>query len=75
MTSGLCACLLLRSARRSSTRLLFWSGISFVFLTFANILLFVDLVILLQSDLLLLRNLITMAAICALLYGLIWETD
>jgi hypothetical protein len=75
VTSGLCAVLLLRHAANSPSRLLFWSGLSFVCLTIANALLFFDLILFPDKDLLVLRHLITLAAICTLLYGLIWETE
>jgi hypothetical protein len=75
LTSGCCAALLLRGSRRSRTGLLFWSGLAFAVLAIGNVLLFVDLIILPQYDLLLIRNLVTLTAIAMLLYGLIWETE
>lgn len=74
MTSGSCAALLFRRSRTAQSRLLFWSGASFACITIANVLLFVDLILFPQNDLLLLRNLVNLASICLLLYGLIWET-
>jgi len=75
VTSIVCAGLLLRNARRSPTRFLFWSGAGFVFLAIANILLFVDLVVVQSVDLLLIRNLVTLSGIILLLYALIWEAE
>lgn len=75
LTSVVCAALLLRASRRSPSRLLFWSGNSFICLAGANILLFVDLVIVENYDLLVLRNVITLCGITMLLYGLIWEAE
>ena len=75
VTSIVCAGLLLRNARRSPTRFLFWSGAGFVLFAIANILLFVDLVVVQGMDLLLLRNLVTLSGICLLLYALIWEAE
>ena len=52
--------------------LLFWSAVSFLLLTVANMLLFVDLVLLGQSiDLSGYRNGVNFVAISILLYGLI----
>jgi hypothetical protein len=75
LTSICCAALLLRSARRSPTRLLYWSGVSFIFLALANVLLVVDLLIVPDLDLLFLRNFTTFVAVVTLLFGLIWETE
>lgn len=75
VTSVLCAALLFRNAKRSRNRLLFWSGASFICMAVANILLFIDLAMVPQHDLLIVRNVVTLAAICMLLYGLIWETE
>jgi hypothetical protein len=74
-TSGLCAVLLLRASRRSPSRLLFWSGNSFIALAAANILLFVDLVMVPNYDLLILRNIVTLTGVAMLLYGMIWENE
>jgi hypothetical protein len=75
LTSVLCAALLLRASRRTPSRLLFWSGNSFIALAVANIMLFVDLVMVPNHDLLILRNVITLLGIVMLLYGLIWEAE
>jgi hypothetical protein len=75
ITSAGCALLLLRQARQSGGALLFWSGIAFVCFAVANVLLFLDLVVFLQADLKLVRNVVTLAGIGTLLYGLIWETS
>jgi hypothetical protein len=75
VTSVVCAVLLFRASRRSPSRLLFWSGNSFIALAIANILLFVDLVMIPNYDLLILRNVVTLLGITMLLYGLIWEAE
>jgi hypothetical protein len=75
VTSVVCAVLLLRAARRTPNRLLFWSGNSFIALALANILLFVDLIMVPNYDLLLLRNIATFCGEAMLLYGLIWEAE
>jgi hypothetical protein len=67
----LCTILLLKQWRRSRLGLLFWSGICFLTLTLANILLFVDLIIAPTVDLSLYRNSVTMFAILFMLWGLI----
>jgi hypothetical protein len=75
LTSVLCAVLLLRASQRTPNRLLFWSGNSFICLALANILLFVDLVMVPNHDLLIIRNIVTLGGIAMLLYGLIWEAE
>ena len=75
LTSMLCAVLLRRGYRRMQTPLLMWSSLCFVFLAMNNILLVVDLAVLpLEVDLSSYRNLLALAGVATLLYGLIWET-
>lgn len=75
ITAALCAGLLFRNSRNSRTRLLFWSGAAFISFAFGNVLLFVDLAVVPQYDLLMLRTLTTTIGVFMLLYGLIWETE
>jgi hypothetical protein len=68
-----CCVLLLRAYRRVGVRLLFWSSICFGCLALNNLLVAVDLVLLPNVDLFMLRNLSALVGIVTLLYGLIWE--
>ena len=73
-TSVVCAALLLRAYRAQRTTLLFWSGICFAGIALNNLLLIVDLYVVPSSvDLFLLRTGIAVAAMFALLFGLVWE--
>ena len=45
LTSAACMVFLFRGYSRTGARLLFWSGLCFVFLTINNVLLFFDLVV------------------------------
>jgi hypothetical protein len=74
-TSVVCLALLIRGYLRTRTRLLFWSAICFVFLAVNNGLLFLDLVVLPDSDLRLIRHVSALAAITTLLYGFIWDME
>lgn len=74
-TSVLCLALLVRAYRRSPTRLLRWSAICFVFLATSNGLLFLDIVIWPEVDLVLLRHIATLLAVATLLYGFIWDVE
>jgi hypothetical protein len=76
LTSLIVAALLLRGYARSGVRLLFWSGLCFVFLTLNNILLFVDKALTsLGTDLSLWRSGAAVAGLVLLLYGLIWDAE
>ena len=75
LTSSLCAALLLKNYRRTKLRLLFWSGACFVCLALGNVLLFVDLIVFPDVDLLLWRNLAVFIGVALLIYGLIWDAE
>ncbi len=73
LTSLTCAFLLLRAFRRSRLPLLFWSGLAFVAFAAANVVLFLDLVVV-KPDLSLYRNALTLVGVVLLLYGLVFES-
>jgi len=73
LTAATCAVLLLMAWRRSRSRMLWWSAICFVFLTLSNVLLVIDFFILPDRVLWPVRHGLSLAAISALLYGLIFE--
>lgn len=74
LTSLVCAVLLLRSYHRSRVRLLLWSGLCFVCFTLNNILLIIDVRVLPEQDLSIVRSLPSLVGVALLLYGLVWET-
>jgi hypothetical protein len=67
------AVLLLRSFARTRTSLLFWAGLCFVGLTLNNVMLFVDKVLVEDTDLSTWRALPALAGMLVLVYGLVWE--
>ena len=73
ITSIVCAALLVRSYGKQRTRLLMWSALCFVGLAINNILMFVDLVVLPDLDMSLLRSGTALVAVVLLLIGLLWE--
>lgn len=73
-TSLACAILLFRGYRRSAARLLLWSALCFTGFFINNIVLIVDLGILPEQDLSVLRSLPLIAGISCLVYGLTVET-
>lgn len=74
LTSILCAVLLGRAYGRTRTHLLLWSTLCFVGLAINNVLLFVDLVMLPDVDLRLVRIGSALIAVGLLVYGLIQES-
>lgn len=73
LTALLCAGALLLGARRSGSRMLFWSGLCFVGLTVTNAMIVVDAADLVPHDLRTPRLLVALLAIALLLYGLVFE--
>lgn len=73
LTAAACAVLLLIAWKRSGSRMLWWSAVCFVFLTVSNVLLVIDFFVLPDRMLWPVRHGISLAAISALLYGLIFE--
>ena len=74
ITSLACAWLLLTTYRRNKVRLLFWSGLCFVGLSINNVLLVLDKLVFIETDLLPLRLVTALVALVLLLFGLIYET-
>ena len=75
LTSLACAVLLLRGYRQSGARLLLWSGLFFVGLFVNNVLLIVDVRVVPQINLAVIRLLPALVGVLLLLYGMIWESD
>jgi len=74
LTSAACAVLLLRAYARRQTRLLLWCGLCFIGLALNNVLLFIDLVLVPDVDLSVVRLVPALAGVVIMLYGLIWDT-
>jgi hypothetical protein len=75
LTSFACAALLLRGYLRVRTRLLLWSSLSFAALALNNALLFVDLVMVPDVDLSVLRAAVSLAGVLILAFGLVWNGE
>lgn len=75
LTSLLCAFLLMRAWRQARTRLLLWTAIGFGFLALNNLALVADMVVFPDLYLWPARALASLAALCLLLYGFIWESE
>ena len=74
LASMACAAMLLRGYVGTRTRLLMWSSLCFAGLALNNVLLFLDLVIVPDLDLSLLRSIVALAAMAVLLFGLVWDS-
>jgi len=75
LTSLLCSGLLLRGYRRSRTRLLLWSGLCFAGFVVKNVLLSVDLRVMPERDLSIIRTLPVLIGLALLIYGMVWDSD
>jgi hypothetical protein len=73
VTSLACAAVLLRSFRRTRLPLILWTSLCFVGLAANNVLLFIDLAIIPDIDLVLWRSVTALAAVAVILYGLIFS--
>jgi hypothetical protein len=71
LTSLGCTVLLIGRYRKTRVDLLFWSALAFLAFTVTNVLLFVDLVVVPDVDLVIARNGFTFVGVLVLLYGLI----
>lgn len=71
LTALACAIMLLAGARRTGSRMLFWSGLCFAGLSVSNALIAVDTVTV--TDLGLLRLGVSLVSVALLLYGLVFE--
>ncbi|HYD14646.1 MAG TPA: DUF5985 family protein [Allosphingosinicella sp.] len=75
LTAGACALLLARTYWRTGTRLLLWSALCFLFLAGNSLAVILDLLVLKNIDLSLVRTLLSLAAVSVLLYGFIWDRE
>jgi len=74
-SSALCAYLLSNGFSRQRERLLLWSSLCFWFLALNNLLVFVDVILLPDLNLIPFRSITALAATGILLYGFIWEIE
>jgi hydrogenase/urease accessory protein HupE len=75
VTSAACAVLLWRAQSRTKVRMLFWCALGFAGLSLNNAALFVDKVMLPETDLSVVRLIPGILGLAVLCYGLIWDTD
>jgi hypothetical protein len=75
LTSSACAFLLFRSFSRTKARLLLWSALCFLFLALNNLVVVVDLILIPYASFGILRVVLSLAAVCLLLFGLVWGRE
>jgi hypothetical protein len=75
LASSACAWLLARSYTRTGARLLLWSCLCFLFLAANNLVLTIDLLVLTDIDLRLVRLLFSLTAVSVLLFGFVWDLE
>lgn len=68
-----CCLLLFRSYQQKRVPLLLWCGLFFFALSCENVILFVDLILVPDVNLAIVRDSVALAGAAALLNGLIWE--
>jgi hypothetical protein len=73
-TSCLCSVLLWRGYRRTGVRLLLWSCLCFAGLTLDNVMMYVDVIVVPQIDLSVVRRLPGLIGMILLTSGLVWES-
>jgi hypothetical protein len=73
LTALACAVLLFRGYGRSRVRLLLWCGLFFLVMAFENVVLYIDVVIVPNTDLTLYRRSVALVGASLLLYGLVWD--
>ena len=71
LASSTCALLLMRAHLRVPTKLLFWSAIAFALMAVDNLLLVVDMIVVPQRDLRVLRTFIGLLGMVVLLFALV----
>jgi hypothetical protein len=74
-TSAACAWLLGRTYRRTGVGLLLWSALCFALLALNNLFVILDLLVIHQIDLGLIRVSLSVAAVSVLLFGFIWKRE
>lgn len=75
LTCAACAALLIRTWLRSRQPLLAWSAACFSLLALNNLMVVLDMVVLPHIDLSVPRMATSLAAVCVLIYGFVWEVD
>jgi hypothetical protein len=66
--------MLFRGYARNRVGLLFWSGLSFIGLMIDNVMLYVDIVVVPDVNLAIVRKIPGLVSLALLVFGLVWES-
>ncbi len=75
LTAGACSLLLARTYWRTGMRLLLWSSLCFLFLAANALVVILDMLVMKDIDLSLVRTALSLAAVGVLLFGFIWDRE
>jgi hypothetical protein len=75
LASLACAALLFRGYRQTGVRFLLWGSLCFFAFMVNNLLLFIDLDVLTETNLILWRDAAALCGLLLLVYGLIWDAE
>lgn len=75
LTGAFCAFLLARSYARTGMRLLLWSALCFGFLAANSFVVIIDLLVIPDMNLTVVRNMLSLAGVGVLLFGFIWDLE
>lgn len=75
LTSTACAFLLARNYARTQARLLLWSALCFALLACNNLTVILDLLVIPDVNLQILRLVFALSAVSVLLFGLVWDLE
>ena len=75
LTGAFCAFLLARSYARTGMRLLLWSALCFGFLAANSFVVILDLLVIPDMNLTLVRHVFSLAGVGVLLFGFIWDLE
>jgi hypothetical protein len=75
LTAAACALLLFRTYWRTRMRLLLWSALCFLFLAGNSLVVILDMLVLPDVNLSLVRHLLSLAAVGLLLFGFVWDRE
>ena len=74
-TSAACALLLARNYLKTRARLLLWSAACFLLLAANNLVVVIDMLVIPDVSLTLLRIILSLGAVSVLLFGFIWDLE
>ena len=75
LTSLICAALLGRSYAKTGARMLLWGALCFSLLALANLFVVLDMLVFPETELRMIRLVLSLAGVSVLLFGFIWDQE